>query len=86
MPAYAKDSQIVCFFQSAQKFKTQCATLDFSDKAKPLGDSFILYMSFWLEKADRELGSFASSPALWLRRRSLRGGGRPPPGQHSGKR
>jgi hypothetical protein len=34
MPAYAKDSQIVCFFQSAQKFKTRYATLGFSDKAK----------------------------------------------------
>jgi len=34
MPAYATDSQIVCFFQSAQKFKTRYATLGFSDKAK----------------------------------------------------
>jgi hypothetical protein len=37
MPAYAKDSQIVCFLQSAQKFKTRYTTLGFSDKAKPLG-------------------------------------------------
>ena len=34
MPAYAKDGKIVCFFQSAQKFKTRYATLGFSDKAK----------------------------------------------------
>jgi uncharacterized protein YdhG (YjbR/CyaY superfamily) len=34
MPAYAKDSNIVCHFQSAQKFKTRYATLGFSDKAK----------------------------------------------------
>jgi uncharacterized protein YdhG (YjbR/CyaY superfamily) len=34
MPAYAKDSQVVCFFQSGQKFKTRYATLGFSDKAK----------------------------------------------------
>ena len=34
MPAYAKDTQIVCFFQSAQKFKTRYATFGFSDKAK----------------------------------------------------
>jgi hypothetical protein len=34
MPAYAKDGNIVCFFQSAQKFKTRYATLGFSDKAK----------------------------------------------------
>jgi uncharacterized protein YdhG (YjbR/CyaY superfamily) len=34
MPAYAKDGKVVCFFQSAQKFKTRYATLGFSDKAK----------------------------------------------------
>ena len=34
MPAYAnKDGQIVCHFQSAEKFKTRYATLGFSDKA-----------------------------------------------------
>jgi uncharacterized protein YdhG (YjbR/CyaY superfamily) len=33
MPAYAKDGNVVCFFQSAQKFKTRYATLGFSDKA-----------------------------------------------------
>ena len=33
MPAYAKDGKIVCFFQSAQKFKTRYATLGFSDAA-----------------------------------------------------
>ncbi len=33
MPAYAKDDKVVCFFQSAQKFKTRYATLGFSDKA-----------------------------------------------------
>jgi hypothetical protein len=34
MPAYAKDGNVVCFFQSGQKFKTRYATLGFSDKAK----------------------------------------------------
>ena len=34
MPAYAKDGEVVCFFQSAQKFKTRYATLGFSDRAK----------------------------------------------------
>ena len=29
----AKDGNVVCFFQSAQKFKTRYATLGFSDKA-----------------------------------------------------
>jgi len=33
MPAYAKDGNLICFFQSAQKFKTRYATLGFSDKA-----------------------------------------------------
>jgi uncharacterized protein YdhG (YjbR/CyaY superfamily) len=33
MPAYAKDGKVVCFFQSAHKFKTRYATLGFSDKA-----------------------------------------------------
>jgi hypothetical protein len=34
MPAYAKDGKIVCFFQSAQKFKTRYATLGFMHEAK----------------------------------------------------
>ena len=34
MPAYAKDGKVVCFFQSAQKFKSRYATLGFSDEAK----------------------------------------------------
>jgi uncharacterized protein YdhG (YjbR/CyaY superfamily) len=33
MPAYAKDSKVVCFFQGAQKFNTRYATFGFSDKA-----------------------------------------------------
>jgi len=33
MPAYAKEGKVVCFFQTAQKFKTRYATLGFSDKA-----------------------------------------------------
>jgi uncharacterized protein YdhG (YjbR/CyaY superfamily) len=33
MPAYAKDGNVVCFFQSAQKFKTRYSTFGFSDKA-----------------------------------------------------
>ena len=34
MPAYARDGNVVCFFQSTQKFKTRYATFGFSDKAK----------------------------------------------------
>lgn len=33
MPAYARDGQVVCFFQGAHKFKTRYATLGFTDKA-----------------------------------------------------
>ncbi len=34
MPAYARaGGKVVCFFQSAQKFKTRYATLGFSDLA-----------------------------------------------------
>ena len=31
MPAYAKDDKVVCYFQSAQKFKSRYSTLGFSD-------------------------------------------------------
>lgn len=33
MPAYARDGKVLCFFQSAAKFKTRYATLGFSDEA-----------------------------------------------------
>lgn len=33
MPAYAKDGNVVCFVQSAHKFKTRYMTIGFSDKA-----------------------------------------------------
>ena len=35
MPAYAKDGKVVCFFQSAEKFKTRYATLGFNDDGHP---------------------------------------------------
>src|SRR5260370_3241565 len=34
MPAYAKDGNVVCFFQSGHRFKARYATFGFSDKAK----------------------------------------------------
>ena len=34
MPAYAKDGNVVCFFQCAHKFKARYATFGFSDEAK----------------------------------------------------
>ena len=33
MPAYAKEGKVVCFFQSAAKFKARYATLGFNDTA-----------------------------------------------------
>ena len=33
MPAYAKDGKVVCYFQSAEKFKSRYATVGFSDEA-----------------------------------------------------
>ena len=33
MPAYARDGNVICFFQSREKFKTRYMTLGFSDKA-----------------------------------------------------
>jgi uncharacterized protein YdhG (YjbR/CyaY superfamily) len=33
MPAYAKDGKVICFFQSAAKFKARYATFGFSDDA-----------------------------------------------------
>lgn len=49
MPAYAKDGVVVCFFQSAQKFKTRYATLGFSDKAN-LDEGAMWPTSFALTK------------------------------------
>ena len=33
MPAYAKDGKVVCFFQTAEKFKARYATFGFNDTA-----------------------------------------------------
>jgi len=33
MPAYARDGKVVCFFQTADKFKTRYATFGFNDAA-----------------------------------------------------
>ena len=49
MPAYAKDGKVVCFFQSAQKFKTRYGTLGFSDKAN-LDDGNMWPTAFALKK------------------------------------
>src|SRR6266852_2945822 len=52
MPAYAKDGNVVCFFQPAQKFKTRYATLGFSDKAH-LDDGNMWPVAFALTELTR---------------------------------
>jgi uncharacterized protein YdhG (YjbR/CyaY superfamily) len=52
MPAYAKGDQVVCFFQSAEKFKSRYATLGFSDKAN-LDDGAMWPTAFALKKLTR---------------------------------
>ena len=52
MPAYAKDGKVVCFFQSAGKFKSRYATLGFSDRAN-LDDGAMWPTAFALKKLTR---------------------------------
>ncbi|MEJ2757406.1 MAG: DUF1801 domain-containing protein [Anaerolineales bacterium] len=47
MPAYARDGKVVCFFQSAQKFKSRYSTFGFSDSAN-LDDGAIWPTSYAL--------------------------------------
>jgi uncharacterized protein YdhG (YjbR/CyaY superfamily) len=49
MPAYSKGGKVVCFFQSAQKFKARYATFGFSDAAK-LDEGDMWPTSFALKK------------------------------------
>jgi uncharacterized protein YdhG (YjbR/CyaY superfamily) len=49
MPAYAKDGNVVCFFQSAKRFEARYATFGFSDDAK-LDDGNLWPTSFALMK------------------------------------
>jgi uncharacterized protein YdhG (YjbR/CyaY superfamily) len=49
MPAYARDGKVVCFFQSAQKFKTRYATFGFSDTAN-LDEGDLWPVAFALKK------------------------------------
>ena len=53
MPAYARDGSVVCFFQSARKFKTRYATLGFSDKAN-LDDGHMWPTAFALKDLTAE--------------------------------
>jgi uncharacterized protein YdhG (YjbR/CyaY superfamily) len=49
MPAYARDGKVVCFFQSARKFKTRYATLGFAHDAK-LDDGAMWPVAFALKE------------------------------------
>jgi uncharacterized protein YdhG (YjbR/CyaY superfamily) len=49
MPAYAKDGKVVCFFQSADKFKSRYATLGFNDTAN-LDDGAMWPVAFALKE------------------------------------
>src|SRR3989344_4809932 len=49
MPAYTKDDKVVCFFQSAEKFKARYATFGFNDTAK-LDEGFMWPTVFALKK------------------------------------
>ncbi|HEV2485070.1 MAG TPA: DUF1801 domain-containing protein [Terracidiphilus sp.] len=49
MPAYAKDGNVVCFFQSSHKFKARYAMLGFSDKAN-LDEGTVWPVAFALKK------------------------------------
>jgi uncharacterized protein YdhG (YjbR/CyaY superfamily) len=49
MPAYAKDGKVVCFFQSAEKFKARYATFGFNDPAN-IDDGTMWPTAFGLTK------------------------------------
>lgn len=54
MPAYSKDGNVVCFFQSAHKFKARYAMLGFSDKAN-LDDGAMWPVYFALDEMTAEV-------------------------------
>ena len=60
MPAYAKDGKILCFFQSAEKFKSRYATLGFNDVAN-LDDGAIWPTAFglteWTPAVEKKVGA-----------------------------
>ncbi|HUI98622.1 MAG TPA: DUF1801 domain-containing protein [Usitatibacter sp.] len=66
MPAYARDGNVVCYFQSGQKFKTRYATLGFSDKAN-LDDGSMWPVVFAL----KELGAAEEARVVALLKKAL---------------
>lgn len=67
MPAYAKDGNVVCFFQNAAKFRSRYCTLGFSDKAA-LDDGHMWPTSFALT----ELGAADEARIAALVKRAVR--------------
>lgn len=66
MPAYAKDGDVICFFQSAAKFKTRYSTIGFSDKAN-LDEGNLWPTSYAL----KELGPTEEAKLVELIKRAL---------------
>ena len=66
MPAYARDGKVVCFFQSAQKFKARYATFGFNDAAN-LDDGAMWPTSFALKELtaadEKKLGALVKKAA-----------------------
>ena len=54
MPAYAREGKVVCFFQSAAKFKTRYATFGFNDPAR-LDDGAMWPVAFAVLKLTAEV-------------------------------
>ncbi len=68
MPAYAKDGKVVCFFQSAQKFKLRYATFGFQQAAN-LDEVDIWPTSFALKRftaaVEERIGKLVKRAASW---------------------
>ncbi len=66
MPAYAKDGKVVCFFKSAQKFKSRYATFGFNDPAN-LDEGAMWPTSFALKKLtaadEKKIGALVKKAA-----------------------
>jgi uncharacterized protein YdhG (YjbR/CyaY superfamily) len=66
MPAYAKDGDVICFFQNAAKFKARYSTLGFSDKAK-LDEGTMWPVGFAL----KELTAADEARIVWLVKKAI---------------
>ena len=66
MPAYAKDDKIVCFYKSADKFKSRYATFGFEETAN-LDDGAMWVTSFALTKLtaadEKKIGALVKKAA-----------------------